>query len=91
MELILERIAKRKTCTIGRLYIQRRMDGDNPAGTVNDYFCDTLEPTWRDYKNGTCSDVCHSMILFSPLTIYVPFCRPSRLLVLLSSFLPSRL
>ena len=40
---------------------------------------------------GTCSVVCHSMILFSPLTIYVPFCRPSRLLVLLSSFLPSRL
>ena len=41
MELILERIAKRKTYTIGRLYIK--------AGEA---FCDTLEPTWRDYKNG---------------------------------------
>ena len=38
MELILERIAKRKTYTIGRLYIRRH--------------CDTLEPTWRDYANG---------------------------------------
>ena len=42
MELILERIAKRKTYTIGRLYIQRRMDDEYLAGT----------PTWRDYANG---------------------------------------
>ena len=40
MELILERIAKRKTYTIGRL--------SHGAS----YFCDTLEPTWRDYANG---------------------------------------
>lgn len=40
MELILKRIAKRKTYTIGKLYI----DGEP--------FCDTLEPTWRDYANG---------------------------------------
>ena len=40
MELILTRIAKRKTYTIGRLAVN------------NEYFCDTLEPTWRDYKNG---------------------------------------
>ena len=52
MELILERIAKRKTYTIGRLYIQKRVDDEYLTGTENQYFCDTLEPTWRDYKNG---------------------------------------
>ena len=52
MELILERIAKRKTYTIGRLYIQRRVDDEYLAGYENQYFCDTLEPTWRDYANG---------------------------------------
>lgn len=53
MELILlERIAKRKTYTIGRLYIQRRVDDEYLAGTADDYFCDTLEPTWRDYEHG---------------------------------------
>lgn len=36
MELTLKRIAKRKSYTIGRLYIE------------GIYFCDTLEPTWRD-------------------------------------------
>lgn len=40
MELILKRIAKKKSYTIGRLYIE------------TEYFCDTLEPTWRDYKHG---------------------------------------
>ena len=40
MELTLTRIAKRKTYTIGRLAVN------------TEYFCDTLEPTWRDYKNG---------------------------------------
>ncbi|MBO6189134.1 MAG: hypothetical protein J6O23_11630 [Prevotella sp.] len=52
MELILERIAKRKAYTIGRLYIRRRVDDEYLAGTADDYFCDTLEPTWRDYKHG---------------------------------------
>ena len=52
MELILERIAKRRTYTIGRLYIRRQVVDEYLSGTVNDYFCDTLEPTWRDYKNG---------------------------------------
>ena len=52
MELILERIAKRKSYTIGRLYIQRRIDDEYLAGTENQYFCDTLEPTWRDYEHG---------------------------------------
>ena len=52
MELILERIAKRKTYTIGRLYIQDSVDDEYLAGTKKIYFCDTLEPTWRDYANG---------------------------------------
>jgi len=40
MELTLTRIAKRKDYTIGRL----SLDGE--------LFCDTLEPTWRDYEHG---------------------------------------
>jgi len=52
MELILERIAKRKTYTIGRLYIRRQVMDEYLPGTEDDYFCDTLEPTWRDYANG---------------------------------------
>ena len=52
MELILERIAKRKTYTIGRLYIRRQVMDEYRPGEAKDYFCDTLEPTWRDYKNG---------------------------------------
>jgi hypothetical protein len=52
MELMLERIAKRKTYTIGRLCIQRRVDDEYLEGTENHYFCDTLEPTWRDCQNG---------------------------------------
>lgn len=40
MELTLTRIAKRKGYTIGRL----SLDGE--------LFCDTLEPTWRDYEHG---------------------------------------
>ena len=52
MELILERIAKRKTYTIGRLYIRRQVMDEYLSGTADDYFCDTLEPTWRDYEHG---------------------------------------
>ena len=62
MELILERIAKRKTYTIGRLSltpdpspIERGDSKATPKGGGLEgasYFCDTLEPTWRDYKNG---------------------------------------
>ena len=52
MELILERIAKRKTYTIGRLYIRRQVIDEYLPGTEDQYFCDTLEPTWRDYANG---------------------------------------
>lgn len=36
MEVLLRRIAKKKEYTIGKLYL----DGE--------YFCDTLEPTWRN-------------------------------------------
>ena len=51
MELILKRIAKRKDYTIGRLYISNppSLEGGD-GGRL--YFCDTLEPTWRDYANG---------------------------------------
>ncbi len=52
MELILERIAKRKTYTIGRLYIRQQVMDEYLPGTADEYFCDTLEPTWRDYQNG---------------------------------------
>ena len=52
MELILERIAKRKTYTIGRLYIRRQVIDEYLTGTEDLYFCDTLEPTWRDYEHG---------------------------------------
>ena len=52
MELILERIAKRKTYTIGRLYIRQQVMDEYLPGTEDKYFCDTLEPTWRDYANG---------------------------------------
>ena len=52
MELILKRIAKRKTYTIGRLYIRRQVMDEYLPGTEDKYFSDTLEPTWRDYQNG---------------------------------------
>ena len=52
MELVLTRIAKRKTYTIGRLAIKREENEEFRTYEVEDYFCDTLEPTWRDYKNG---------------------------------------
>ena len=58
MELILHRIAKRKGYTIGRLSItplQLPRGGESeasPRGGLEGFFCDTLEPTWRDYKHG---------------------------------------
>ena len=52
MELILKRIAKRKTYTIGRMYIQGQVMDEYLPGTEDKYFCDTLEPTWRDYEHG---------------------------------------
>lgn len=52
MELVLTRIAKRKTYTIGRLAIKREVNEEYRTYEVEDYFCDTLEPTWRDYAHG---------------------------------------
>ena len=52
MELLLTRIAKRKTYTIGRLCILEKVIDEYSTGTAERYFCDTLEPTWRDYANG---------------------------------------
>lgn len=43
MELIMKRIAKRKSYTIGHLYLSP--EDETP-------FCDTLEPAWRDYQHG---------------------------------------
>ena len=53
MELILERIAKRKTYTIGRLSLTPDPSPVERGGLEGaSYFCDTLEPTWRDYAHG---------------------------------------
>ena len=52
MELLLTRIAKRKTYTIGRLAIVEEVIDEYSTGTAERYFCDTLEPTWRDYEHG---------------------------------------
>ena len=61
MELILKRIAKTKNYTIGRLSIthqQLPQEGEQEASPrgglegVASYYCDTLEPAWRDYRHG---------------------------------------
>ena len=67
MELILHRIAKRKGYTIGRLSItplqlprggeleaspRGGLEGVTSREGLEGVFCDTLEPTWRDYKHG---------------------------------------
>ena len=52
MELLLTRIAKKKAYTIGRLCILEEVIDEYSTGTAEKYFCDTLEPTWRDYANG---------------------------------------
>ena len=51
MELVLKRIAKKDDYTIGRLYIAKSEEqGENHVLDWKDmeYFCDTLEPTWRN-------------------------------------------
>ena len=50
MELILTRIAKRKTYTIGKLYIKEQVMDEYLAGEKQTYFCDTLEPTALELK-----------------------------------------
>lgn len=57
MELTLTRIAKRKGYTIGKLYIAPSENSEqkvSPKGgdLEGATFCDTLEPTWRDYEHG---------------------------------------
>ena len=68
LELVLKRIAKRKGYTIGRLYIKTHpqtppvWEGGSLADRTKSlpsrgdlegsFFCDTLEPTWRDYAHG---------------------------------------
>ncbi len=52
MELVLTRTAKRKGYTIGRLEIREPVDDEFLMGEKETYFCDTLEPTWRDYEHG---------------------------------------
>ena len=50
--MILTRIAKRPNYTIGRLEVREQVDDEFLTGTETSYICDTLEPTWRDYKQG---------------------------------------
>ena len=70
MEIVVERIAKKNTYTIGRLYlladgdVKRKVHSGKSAGdkrsfehtfdlkklSKDSYFCDTLEPTWRNLK-----------------------------------------
>ena len=50
MELVLTRIAKRKTYTIGRLAIVERIDDEYLAGSQETYFCDMLEPPALETK-----------------------------------------
>ena len=50
MEIVLTRIAKRKTYTIGRLAIVERVDDEYLAGEREAYFCDTLEPPALEQK-----------------------------------------
>ena len=52
MELILTRIAKKKGYTIGRLAVLSEESEEYRTYQIEDYFCDTLEPTWRDYASG---------------------------------------
>ena len=52
MELVLTRIAKRQTYTIGRLFMIEQVVDEYSTGTAEKYICDTLEPTWRDYAHG---------------------------------------
>ena len=73
MELILERIAKKKTYTIGRLSILEEVVDEYSTGTAERYFCDTLEPTWRDYKNGAYKVKGRSAILEGRYAVVISF------------------
>ena len=62
MELVLTRIAKRMTYTIGKLYIVEKVDDEYLAGSKEVYFCDTLEPTVLELK----TSVSKEAVLRSP-------------------------
>ena len=74
MELILTRIAKRKTYTIGKLYIVEKVDDEYLAGEKQTYFCDTLEPTALELK----TTVSKEAVLRSPTKAQLlkPFAIP---------------
>ena len=74
MELILTRIAKRKTYTIGRLAIVESVDDEYLAGSREVYFCDTLEPTALELK----TTVAKEAVMRSPAKVQSlkPFAIP---------------
>lgn len=74
MELVLTRIAKRKTYTIGHLYIRQRTDDEYLAGQRLIYLCDTLEPTALELKTTVSTDT----VLRSPRKVQKlkPFAIP---------------
>ena len=74
MELVLTRIAKRMTYTIGRLAIVERIDDEYLAGEREVYFCDTLEPTALELKTTVSKDA----VLRSPTKVQSlkPFAIP---------------
>ena len=74
MELVLIRTAKRKTYTIGKLYIVEKVDDEYLAGEEQTYFCDTLEPTVLELK----TTVSKESVLRSPAKVQSlkPFAIP---------------
>lgn len=74
MELVLTRIAKRKTYTIGRLAIVEEVLDEYLAGSREVYFCDTLEPPALEMKTTVSKDA----VLRSPTKVQSlkPFAIP---------------
>ena len=68
------RIAKRKGYTIGRLAIREWIPDGYDSGYVNNYFCDTLEPTALELK----TTVSKEAVLRSPAKVasLKPFAIP---------------
>lgn len=48
MEIVLKRIAKKTDYTIGKLYMVKNVVDGDEVKTERAYFCDTLEPAWRN-------------------------------------------
>ena len=75
MELVLTRIAKRKTYTIGKLYIVEKKDDEmTEQREKQTYFCDTLEPPVLEMK----TTVSKESVLRSPAKVQSlkPFAIP---------------